>query len=362
VRYFSTPPRTATDDDGDDGGDGGDEPNVLAWPRNLTISRDAASSPFYGLEKVQVGEMEEVDLEEGEGDEKEGSVAAEDDDEDEYDPGDLGEDEYDDEDDEEEELYDLTNRPEPYRAIPLPDRLHVPVYQLDHRQPLKQEVGTIHLDPKIFGLDPIRVDLLHKVVRYQRNKKRGKRFPAKTKTISEVRGSGRKVRQQKGLGRARAGHRRPAHWRGGAKAHGPKGVAQDYTTRLNKKVRQLGLRHALSQKLKEGNLVVTSDLRAESHKTQPLERNLKKLGVAGSKSPAFILDDARDEVGEDGEIDEENIRSVGGVDINFKVASGNIRKARVLNQLGANVYDILKHEKLVLSLAAISALEERLSP
>uniref|UniRef100_A0A7R9W9Q3 Large ribosomal subunit protein uL4m n=1 Tax=Pseudictyota dubia TaxID=2749911 RepID=A0A7R9W9Q3_9STRA len=141
---------------------------------------------------------------------------------------------------------------------------------------------------------------------------------------------------------------------------------QDYTTRLNKKVRKLGLRHALSQKLKEGNLVVVSDLRAETHKTNALAKAMDLYGIGGKRgSPAFILDDARDE--DDGEEEEEeeeerDVRSVGGLDINFKVASGNVPNVRVANQLGANVYDILKHEKLILSLAAITALEGRLMP
>ena len=82
-------------------------------------------------------------------------------------------------------------------------------------------VGTVNLPSEIFGKHPIRTDLIHRVVVYQRNKKRGKRNGgARTKTISEVSGSGKKMRQQKGTGMARCGHKRPPHWRGGAKAHG----------------------------------------------------------------------------------------------------------------------------------------------
>jgi hypothetical protein len=160
----------------------------------------------------------------------------------------------------EEELYDLSSLPERYqprRAIPLPQRLNVQVHQFydnahalileddnddsnsnttkdskhedtvevnDHKDKNARSrvvVGTVQLPPDIFGKNPIRTDLIHRVVVYQRNKKRGKRNGgARTKTISEVRGSGKKMRQQKGTGMARCGHKRPPHWRGGAKAHG----------------------------------------------------------------------------------------------------------------------------------------------
>ncbi|EED93627.1 RM4, ribosomal protein 4, partial [Thalassiosira pseudonana CCMP1335] len=199
-------------------------------------------------------------------------------------------------------------------------------------------LGSIHLSAHTFGCDPIRVDILHRCVVYQRNKRRGKRNAgARTKTIHEVSGSGRKVRNQKGGGVARAGHSRPAHWRGGAKAHGPKGSVQDYTTKLNKKVRKMGVRHALSQKLLEGNLIVMGDLNAKSHKTKELEEALGRFGIAGKKGTVY-----------------------GGLNVNLKVASGNLFKVKVMNQLGTNVYDLLKHEKLVLSLSAVKALEERL--
>jgi large subunit ribosomal protein L4 len=286
------------------------------------------------------------------------------------DEADIGDDKYeinyndedvdDDDDDEEEEriLFDLSTKPDIPRAIPLPQRLHIPI--LDIRS--GETVGSYHLSEKTFGNDPIRVDILHRVVVWQRNKKRGKRNAgARTKTVSEVRGSGRKVRQQKGSGKARAGHSRPAHWRGGAKAHGPKGRIQDYTTKLNKKVRKMGVRHALSQKLKEGNLIVTNDLHAPTHKTKELEIMLNRLGISGKKGVnALFVDDAK---AEDYDDDGENTTKVsvyGGLDVNFKVASGNLQKVKMLNQLGCNVYDMLKFRKLVLSLAAVTSLEERL--
>ena len=163
---------------------------------------------------------------------------------------------------------------------------------------------------------------------------------------------------------ARAGHSRPAHWRGGAKAHGPKGRIQDYTTKLNKKVRKMGVRHALSQKLKEGNLIVLSDMTVPTHKTRELDVMLGRLGIScspggnkrkGVGANALFVDDATPSSS-----DENDARVYAGLDVNFKVASGNLQKVKMLNQLGCNVYDMLKFRKLVLSLAAVQSLEERL--
>ena len=336
-----------------------------AMPENLTIDKRSTCSPFYGSETAASDDDKEVveePLEDGEADDDDNddsddseAAAAEDDD---------TSDDIDDEDDEDDEwVEDVAANPlEPQYAVPLPDRLHVPILSL----PTSEEVGTIHLSSDVFGMDPIRPDLLHRVVIWQRNKKRGRRT-AKTKTISEVSGSGRKVRKQKGGGTARAGHRRPAHWRGGAKAHGPKGSIQDYTTKLNKKVRKLGLRHALSQKLKEGNLILLNDLVLDTHKTKNLAAILDRYDIGGKYgASAFVLDDADDDNGaslEDGEvIDVTPEYSIGGVNVNFKVACRNLYNVKVCNQIGGNVYDILKHEKLVMTLSAMKSLEERLSP
>jgi len=348
-------------------------PNIVELPPNLKIDPRAVSSPFYGATKVEkklkknkkqkklkqlesaaaasdVVDKELTDDKEVTASEDNTATSSEilevEDDLDE-------EEDYESDDEEEERiLYDLSTKPDIPRAIPLPQRLHVPVIDIKSGE----EVGTFHLSEKTFGNDPVRVDILHRVVVYQRNKKRGRRNAgARTKTISEVSGSGRKVRPQKGGGQARAGHSRPAHWRGGAKAHGPKGRIQDYTTKLNKKVRKMGVRHALSQKLLEGNLIITSDLAVPTHKTKELDIMLNRFGISGKKgSNALIIDDAD-------ATDAENEASVyGGLDVNFKVASGNLHKVKMLNQLGCNVYDMLKFKKLVLSLAAVRSLEERL--
>lgn len=366
-----------------------DEPKnstVVELPPNLKFDPRAKSSPFYGMERVETTEKKKkkrgpdqkaikqieattsssataaaTDVDEQSPDDKkasdddivvEGSTIEIIDEEEEEDMDEYGE-EYDsDEEEEERILYDLSTKPDIPRAIPLPQRLHVPVVDIK----TGEEVGTFHLSEKTFGNDPIRVDILHRVVVWQRNKKRGKRNAgARTKTISEVSGSTRKVRKQKGTGRARAGHSRPPHWRGGAKAHGPKGKIQDYTTKLNKKVRKMGVRHALSQKLKEGNLIVTSDLAVPTHKTKELDTMLHRFGISGRQGlSALVIDDADPS-------DAENESSVyGGLDVNLKVASGNLPKIQVLNQKGCHVYGMLKFRKLVLSLAAVRSLEERL--
>ena len=352
---------------------------IVELPPNLKIDPRAKSSPFYGAtvvvpeKKHKKGKYKkdataadnvpqsasisvdvDVDRTKEESAVREvasaGGEAAEDEDEDE------DNDSEDDEDDEDEEriLYDLSTKPDVPRAVPLPQRLHVPILDLK----TGEEVGTFHLSDRTFGNDPVRVDILHRVVVWQRNKKRGKRNAgAITTTIHEVSGSGRKVRPQKGGGQARAGHSRPAHWRGGAKAHGPKGRVQDYTTKLNKKVRKMGVRHALSQKLKEGNLIVTSDMAMPTHKTGELDAMLGRLGISGGKkgaANALFVDDASPSDYED------ESKVYGGLDVNFKVASGNLQKVKILNQMGCNVYDMLKFRKLVLSLAAVRSLEERL--
>jgi len=304
----------------------------------------------------------------------------------------------------EEELYDLSSLPERYqprRAIPLPQRLHVQVHQFyndahaliledDHddsnsntsedskREGTVEEndhevknarsrvvVGTVQLPSDIFGKNPIRTDLIHRVVVYQRNKKRGKRNGgARTKTISEVSGSGKKMRQQKGTGMARCGHKRPPHWRGGAKAHGPKGSIQDYTTKLNKKVRKLGLCHALSQKLYEGNLIVVDQMAVPTFKTNPLAKILSsKFNITGSfGSTALLLDHQQKEVhATDTGTKDQNALVLGGVNANLRIASRNLFQVKLLNQMGANVYDIIKHEKLMISLPALQQLEQRLT-
>ena len=230
--------------------------------------------------------------------------------------------------------------------IPLPERLHVNV--LDKQD--ASLVGTLHLNPIVFGQHEIRIDILKRVVQYQRNKKRGRRKHL-TKTIATKSGSGRKVRKQKGGGMARAGHSRPPHWRGGARAHGPKGSVQDYTTQLNKKIRALGMVHALSQKLKERNVIVLNDLMLETHKTKDLASFLlNQCQVGGRLGKSAILCD---------HVEEESSEVFRNLPIKLSVATGNLSKTKVLHPHYLNVYDLLKYEKLIVTVGGIQSLEKR---
>jgi len=252
---------------------------------------------------------------------------------------------------------------------PLPDRLQVSVH--DGPNAAEEKVGTIWLDPTVFGVRDIRVDLIAQNVNYIRNKIRGFR-KAKSKTISEKSGSGRKVRNQKGGGQARAGHSRPAHWRGGAKAHGPKNTKNYGNTKLNKRVKTLAMRSMLSQKLREGNLVVVNHLHLDSHRTGPWAKILETkygVGKALKKSKlrnnhqgvvpttsALILDHFLEPQDESEESDH---ASYHGVPINLWVASSNIPRVTVRNHRFLNVYDCLKNEKLIVTLSALEAIEQK---
>jgi len=263
---------------------------------------------------------------------------------------------------------------------PLPDRLQIPIR--DGPTAAEEAVGTIWLDPSVFGVENIRVDLIAQNVNYIRNKIRGVR-KAKSKTISEKSGSGRKVRPQKGGGQARAGHSRPAHWRGGAKAHGPKNTKDYGNTKLNKRVKALAMRSMLSQKLKEGNLVVVNHLHLDSHKTGPwakvlenaygVGKALKKTRLQNNSdiSPttsALILDhfmEPEDDEKSNGDKDSNENKesdyhaSYHGVSINLWVASSNVPRVTVRNHRFLNVYDCLKNEKLIITLSALEQIEQK---
>ncbi len=195
-----------------------------------------------------------------------------------------------------------------------------------------EEVGTIELDEAVFGV-PVRVDILHRVVRWQLAKRR--RGTASTKSRSEVNRTKKKWYRQKGTGRARHGSRNAPIFVGGGVAHGPK--PRDWSLDLPKKVRRLGLKCALSDRLKEGRLVVLDEARLEEPKTRLLVERLRGLGLA---DVLFVTE--------------------GEPERNFALAARNIPRVQVLPQIGANVYDILRHEHLVLTRAAAKQLEERL--
>jgi large subunit ribosomal protein L4 len=192
--------------------------------------------------------------------------------------------------------------------------------------------GEIELDDSVFGLE-VRTDLLARMVNWQLAKRRSGNH--KTKGISEIRGTTKKPYKQKGTGHARQGSTRSPQFRGGARIFGP--VVRSHAHDLPKKVRKLALRHALSSKAAEGKLVVVDVVVADSHKTKGLAAKLTALGL----DSALIL------AGEQ-------------IDTNFALAARNLPFIDVLPSQGANVYDILRRDTLVLTKDAVKHLEERL--
>ncbi|MCF8709177.1 50S ribosomal protein L4 [Rhizorhapis sp. SPR117] len=192
--------------------------------------------------------------------------------------------------------------------------------------------GDVELNEAVFGVEP-RADILHRVVTWQLEKRRGTARGARER--SDVARTGKKFGRQKGGGTARHGDRRAPIFVGGGKAHGPR--VRDFNPSLNKKVRALGLKMALSSKIKDGSLIILDNLDVKDGKTRELAGLLAKLGLA--KKALFIDGDA--------------------VNISFANASSNLIGINVLPAVGANVYDILKHDTLVLTRAAVEKLEAR---
>ncbi|MCR9176589.1 MAG: 50S ribosomal protein L4 [Alphaproteobacteria bacterium] len=192
--------------------------------------------------------------------------------------------------------------------------------------------GEIELDETVFGLEPRR-DILARVVNWQLAKRRSGSH--KVKTISEISGTTKKPFKQKGTGRARQGSVRATQFRGGQTVHGP--VVRDHGHDLPKKVRKLGLKIALSAKAKAGQLIILDHATADDGKTKGLRGKFDALGWAS----VLVID---------------------GPELNagFARAARNIPKVDVLPQQGANVYDILRRDVLVLTRAAVETLEARL--
>jgi large subunit ribosomal protein L4 len=192
--------------------------------------------------------------------------------------------------------------------------------------------GDIELNDDVFGIEP-RADILHRVVTWQLEKRRG--TARGTRERADVARSGKKLGRQKGGGTARHGDRRAPVFIGGGKAHGAR--VRDFNPSLNKKVRALGLKMALSAKAKDGSLIVLDALDVAEGKTKALVAQLQGLGF-GRK--ALVIDgDA--------------------LNVSFAHASGNLRGINLLPAVGANVYDILNHDTLVLTRAAVEKLEAR---
>jgi large subunit ribosomal protein L4 len=191
--------------------------------------------------------------------------------------------------------------------------------------------GSVEVGDDIFGLEP-RVDILHRVVRWQRNKAQAGTH--KVKTRSETSYSRKKIYRQKGTGGARHGDRNAPIFRKGGVYKGP--TPRSHAHDLPKKVRTLGLKHALSAKAKEGALVIL-DKATASGKTAELAKQVKDLGWRR----ALVIDGAE-------------------VNSEFVQAARNIEGLDILPTIGANVYDILKRDTLVLTKAGVEALEARL--
>jgi large subunit ribosomal protein L4 len=201
---------------------------------------------------------------------------------------------------------------------------------------VKSFAGTdgqdIELNDEVFGLDP-RADILHRVVTWQLEKRRG--TARGTRERADVARTGKKFGRQKGGGTARHGDRRAPVFIGGGKAHGAR--VRDFNPGLNKKVRALGLKMALSSHAKAGSLFVMDSLSVEGNKTKTLKGDLAKLGWG---KRALVIDgDA--------------------VETSFALAAGNLHEVDVLPAAGANVYDIIKADTLVLTRAAVEKLEAR---
>jgi len=191
--------------------------------------------------------------------------------------------------------------------------------------------GTCELREDIFGLEP-RPDLLHRMVRWQLLKRMAGTHHAQDR--SEVNVTGKKIYKQKGSGGARHGDKSVPQWRGGGKAFGPK--PRSHAIDMPKKVRALALRHALSAKAKAGEIIVIDAARLAEPKTKALRERFAKLELGN----ALIIDGAE-------------------IDPGFARAARNIPNIDVLPVVGINVYDILRRRKLVLTKAAVEALEAR---
>ena len=193
-----------------------------------------------------------------------------------------------------------------------------------------QTAGSIELAEHIFGLEP-RADLIHRVIQWQLNKRQQGTHQAKSR--GEISRTTKKLGPQKGSGGARHGSRKAGIFVGGGKAFGPR--SRSHETSLNKKIRALGLRHAISAKVKDQSLVIL-DQAASDGKTKTLVNAFEKLGLVN----ALIIDGA-------------------AVNDSFAKAARSIPNIDVLPIQGINVYDILRRKKLVLTKAAVEALEAR---
>jgi large subunit ribosomal protein L4 len=195
-----------------------------------------------------------------------------------------------------------------------------------------KEAGSVTLSDAIFGLEP-RADIIHRCVVWQLAKRRAGTHAVKNR--ADIWRTGKKMYAQKGTGGARHGSARVPQFRGGGRAFGP--VVRSHEIGLPKKLRSLALKHALSAKAKDGGIIVLDKASVKNGKTKTLISHFEKLGL---ESGALIIDGAE-------------------VEANFKSAARNIPNVDVLPIQGINVYDIMRRGRLVLTKAAVDALEAR---
>ena len=197
-----------------------------------------------------------------------------------------------------------------------------------------KEVGEVELSDVVFNA-PFNEPLIHAAVRnFMANARQG---TSATKTRGDVAGAGRKLWKQKGTGRARIASLRSPLWKGGGNVHGPQ--PRDWSYNMPKKMRRGALRSALSERVREGNVVVIEGWSLDKPKTKEFAASLMGLGLEGK---TLIVDSFDNE--------------------NLFLSARNLQHAKVVNSSGLNIYDLLYHEKLVLSQAAVAELEQLLGP
>ena len=202
-----------------------------------------------------------------------------------------------------------------------------------------KEVGEVSLSDAVFGAE-FNESLVHAAVRnYLAN---GRQGTSATKTRGDVSGSGRKLWKQKGTGRARIASLRSPLWKGGGNVHGPQ--PRDWSYNLPKKMRRGALRSALSERLREGNLIIVDEIAFGGAKTKDFLAALGTLGLIEKKKQAkTLIVDSLDNA-------------------NLVLSSRNVQKTKVTNSFGLNVYDLVYHEKLVISKTAVEELNQLLDP
>jgi len=202
-----------------------------------------------------------------------------------------------------------------------------------------KEVGEVSLADAVFGVE-LNESLIHAaLMNYQAN---GRQGTSATKTRGNVSGSGRKLWKQKGTGRARIASLRSPLWKGGGNVHGPQ--PRDWSYNMPKKMRRGALRSALSERLREGNLIIIDEFGFKTPKTKDFLEAVGSLGlVENRKRTKTLIVDSLDNA-------------------NLVLSTRNVEKTKVTNSFGLNIYDLLYHEKLLISKAAVEELNQLLDP